>query len=72
MSKIIEELEQAQMQKDVPEFGPGDTVVEVMRTIHRGQGVGGDAELLVFYAGARDLPVSFSHGEEDAKAHCKE
>ena len=53
-------------------FGPGDTVVEVMRTIHRGQGVGGDAELLVFYAGARDLPVSFTHGEEDAKAHCKE
>ena len=26
MSKIIEELEQAQMEKDVPEFGPGDTV----------------------------------------------
>ena len=26
MSKIIEELEQAQMGKDVPEFGPGDTI----------------------------------------------
>ena len=27
MSKIIQELEQAQMQREVPEFGPGDTVV---------------------------------------------
>ena len=31
MSKIIEELEQAQMEKDVPEFGPGDTVVVQVR-----------------------------------------
>ena len=27
MSKIIEALEQEQMSKEVPEFGPGDTVV---------------------------------------------
>jgi large subunit ribosomal protein L19 len=27
MSKIIQELEAAQMKKDVPDFGPGDTVV---------------------------------------------
>ena len=27
MSKVIEALEQEQMTKDVPEFGPGDTVV---------------------------------------------
>ncbi len=53
-------------------FGPGETVVEVMRTLHRGQGVGGDAELLVFYAGAKGLPVSFTHGEKDAESHCKE
>ena len=31
MSKIIEELEQAQMEKDVPEFSPGDTVVVQVR-----------------------------------------
>lgn len=31
MSKIIEELEQAQMEKDVPEFGPGDTVIVQVR-----------------------------------------
>ncbi len=27
MSKLIEAIEQEQMTKDVPEFGPGDTVV---------------------------------------------
>lgn len=27
MSKIIEQLEQEQMTKDIPEFAPGDTVV---------------------------------------------
>jgi len=27
MSKIIEQIEAEQMQKDVPDFGPGDTVV---------------------------------------------
>ena len=27
MSNIIEQLEQEQMKKDIPDFGPGDTVV---------------------------------------------
>jgi len=27
MSNIIDQIEQEQMKKDVPEFGPGDTVV---------------------------------------------
>jgi large subunit ribosomal protein L19 len=27
MSNIIEELEKEQMQRDIPDFGPGDTVV---------------------------------------------
>ncbi|AMK77779.1 50S ribosomal protein L19 [Methylomonas sp. MO1] len=31
MSKIIEELEAEQLKKDVPEFGPGDTVVVQVR-----------------------------------------
>ena len=31
MSKIIQELEQAQMDREVPEFGPGDTVVVQVR-----------------------------------------
>jgi len=31
MSKIIQELEQAQMEREVPAFGPGDTVVVQVR-----------------------------------------
>lgn len=33
MSKIIEELEAAQMKQDLPEFGPGDTVVVQVRVV---------------------------------------
>lgn len=33
MSKIIEELENAQLKKDVPDFGPGDTVVVQVRVV---------------------------------------
>ena len=53
-------------------FKQGESVVEVMRTLHRGQGVGGDAELVVFYAGAEGLPTTFAHGEAGAETHCAE
>ncbi|OAI21055.1 50S ribosomal protein L19 [Methylomonas lenta] len=33
MSKIIEELEAAQLKQDVPVFGPGDTVVVQVRVV---------------------------------------
>lgn len=33
MSNIIKELETAQLKKDVPEFGPGDTVVVQVKVI---------------------------------------
>ncbi|WP_347988706.1 50S ribosomal protein L19 [Methylomonas sp. AM2-LC] len=33
MSKIIEELENAQLKNDVPDFGPGDTVVVQVRVV---------------------------------------
>lgn len=33
MSKIIEELEAAQMKQNLPEFGPGDTVVVQVRVV---------------------------------------
>ncbi len=33
MSKIIEELEAAQLKQDVPDFGPGDTVVVQVRVV---------------------------------------
>jgi large subunit ribosomal protein L19 len=33
MSNIIEELEQEQLKKDVPDFGPGDTVVVQVKVV---------------------------------------
>jgi len=33
MSKIIEELDAAQLRTDIPEFGPGDTVVVQVRVV---------------------------------------
>jgi large subunit ribosomal protein L19 len=33
MSNIIKELEDAQLKQDIPEFGPGDTVVVQVRVV---------------------------------------
>lgn len=68
MSKIIEEFESAQLKQDVPEFGPGDTVVVQVRVKE------GNRERLQAYEGVviakknRGLNSSFtvrkiSHGE---------
>ena len=68
MSKIIQELEQAQMEREVPDFGPGDTVVVQVRIRE------GDRERLQAYEGVviakrnRGLNSAFtvrkiSHGE---------
>ncbi len=68
MSNVIEELERAQMEKDVPEFGPGDTVVVQVRIRE------GNRERLQAYEGVviakrnRGLNSAFtvrkiSHGE---------
>jgi large subunit ribosomal protein L19 len=68
MSNIIEEFEAAQMRQDIPEFGPGDTVVVQVRVKE------GDRERLQAYEGVviakknRGLNSSFtvrkiSHGE---------
>ena len=68
MSKIIEEFEAGQMKQDVPEFGPGDTVVVQVRVKE------GNRERLQAYEGVviakknRGLNSSFtvrkiSHGE---------
>ena len=68
MSKVISELEQEQLKKDVPEFSPGDTVVVQVRVTE------GNRERLQAYEGVviakrnRGLNSSFtvrkiSHGE---------
>jgi large subunit ribosomal protein L19 len=68
MSKIVEQIEKEQMQKPVPDFGPGDTVVVQVRVTE------GDRERLQAFEGVviakknRGLNSSFtvrkiSHGE---------
>jgi large subunit ribosomal protein L19 len=68
MSKIIEQLEREQMKADIPDFGPGDTVVVQVRVKE------GNRERLQAYEGVviarrnRGLNSSFtvrkvSHGE---------
>jgi large subunit ribosomal protein L19 len=68
MSKIIEQLDQEQMQKSVPDFGPGDTVVVQVRVKE------GERERLQAFEGvviakkSRGINSSFtvrkmSHGE---------
>jgi len=68
MSNIIQELDAEQMNREVPEFGPGDTVVVQVKVIE------GDRERLQAYEGVviakrnRGLNSAFtvrkiSHGE---------
>jgi large subunit ribosomal protein L19 len=68
MSRIIDEIEQAQLKQDVPAFAPGDTVIVQVRVKE------GDRERLQAYEGIviakrnRGLNSSFtvrkvSHGE---------
>ena len=68
MSKLIQEIEQEQLKKDIPEFGAGDTVVVQVRVKE------GNRERLQAYEGVviakrnRGLNSSFtvrkvSHGE---------
>lgn len=68
MSKVIEELEREQLKTNIPEFGPGDTVIVQVRVTE------GERERLQAYEGVviakrnRGLNSSFtvrkvSHGE---------
>jgi large subunit ribosomal protein L19 len=68
MSRAIDQVEQEQLKKDIPDFGPGDTVVVQVRVTE------GDRERLQAYEGIviakrnRGLNSSFtvrkvSHGE---------
>lgn len=48
----------------------GDSVVEVMNTIHRGKAIGGDVELVVFYAGASHLPDTVLKDSPLSEQYC--
>ncbi|MCG8672569.1 MAG: cupin domain-containing protein [Pseudomonadales bacterium] len=48
----------------------GDAAIEVMRTVHRGIAIDGPVEILVFYAGATDMPTTVLPNTEAGKTYC--
>lgn len=49
----------------------GESVVEVMRTLHRGKALGGPVEILVFYAGASGIPTTLLPDDAAAAELCE-
>ena len=48
----------------------GESVVEVLRTVQRGRSVGGPVEILVFYAGATDIPNTVLPADDPDHEYC--
>jgi quercetin dioxygenase-like cupin family protein len=48
----------------------GESIVEVMRTVHRGTAIGGEVKILVFYAGAEGIPNTVLPDSEAAATYC--
>lgn len=49
----------------------GNPAVEVMRTLHRGKAIGGDVEVMVFYAGSTTIPNTVLEEDEASSEHCQ-
>lgn len=49
----------------------GESVVEVMRTVHRGVALGGPVDIVVFYAGAEGMPVTILADQDISSQYCK-
>ena len=57
---------------DSKEFSQGDSVIEVMKGLHRGYALNGDAEIIVFYAGVKDVPNTvFPNDKENFARYCQ-
>ena len=48
----------------------GESAIEVMRTVHRGRAIGGPAQIVVFYAGAVDVPNNVFPEDDPQGQHC--
>ncbi len=48
----------------------GDPVVEVMHRVHRGRAVEGPVEIVVFYAGSKQLPTTVLADDPASGRHC--
>ena len=55
---------------DSVQLVPGQAVVEVMRTVHRGVAVGGPAQIMVFYAGAEGTPTTVLPQDDPEGVYC--
>lgn len=51
-------------------LGEGDSVIEVMRTLHRGTALDGQVEILVFYAGAQGTPNTVLPADDPEGKYC--
>jgi len=49
----------------------GHPAVEVMRTVHKGTPIDGPVEILVFYAGATDIPNTVFPDKDPEHKYCK-
>ena len=48
----------------------GQSMLEVMKTVHRGRAVDGPVEIIVFYAGAVGMPNTVLSGSENENGYC--
>ncbi len=53
-------------------FNEGESVTEVMRTVHRGRSLDGPAEIIVFYAGAISIPTTVLPENDPEFKYCNE
>ena len=51
-------------------FVQGDSVIEVMRTVHRGKAIDGAVDLVVFYAGAVSIPNTVFPEKDPEHQYC--
>ncbi len=50
----------------------GESAVEVMRTVHRGQAIDGQVEIIVFYAGSVSIPNTVLPKDDPDNEYCKD
>lgn len=51
-------------------FKQGDSVIEVMKTVHRGKAINGPVEIIVFYAGSTTLPTTVMSDDQHNQHLC--
>ena len=48
----------------------GESIVEVLRTVHRGKAIDGDVEIIVFYAGSTAMPNTVIAADDSENEYC--